>query len=62
MKPVYLTHPVHGVHVAYHDHEVARCEAEGWTVRRGEAAQQPAAPHHAARRTPLKLPRRESLK
>ncbi len=28
----YLTHPDHGVHLAYTDEEIKKCEATGWKV------------------------------
>lgn len=29
----YLTHPLHGTHVAYSQDEVERCQRNGWKVR-----------------------------
>lgn len=39
---VYLTHPKHGVHIAYSDAEVKACEANGWTVRKDAPKERPA--------------------
>jgi hypothetical protein len=39
----YLTHPQHGVHVAYTDFEVADCIKNGWSVR-GENSPSPQSP------------------
>lgn len=30
---VYLTHPKHGVHIAYDQSEIDRCKANGWVLR-----------------------------
>lgn len=30
---VYLTHPKHGVHIAYSKEEVEACLRNGWTIR-----------------------------
>lgn len=65
---VYMTHPQHGTHIAYSDDEVSRCKANGWSVRVDAPKPAPAPPPAPpaalpeGRRTPLKLPRRESLK
>lgn len=34
--PIYLTHPLHGVHVAYTEDEVRECQKNGWKVREDE--------------------------
>jgi len=63
MDPVYLTHPAHGVHVAYHPQEVERCIGEGWEVR-GEERRMATEelPIPPGRRTPLRLPRKGAFK
>lgn len=35
----YMTHPEHGVHIAYSKDEVERCKAHGWTEKPGEGAE-----------------------
>lgn len=59
---VYLTHPKHGVHVAYSDDEVARCKANGWSVRvdAPKPPPEPPAPAQAAPapQVPMPLPPR----
>ena len=47
----YLTHPRHGVHVAYSRQEVEACKANGW--QEGAPAEEP-----PAKREVLGLPRR----
>lgn len=55
MKPIYLTHPKHGVHVAYSADEVKRCEANGWTLR-----QEPPAVAEPERKRGPGRPRKEA--
>lgn len=39
MKPVYMVHEKHGVHIAYDAHEVERCKKNGWKVREEQPAE-----------------------
>ena len=34
---VHMTHPQHGIHIAYSDVEVAACEKNGWTLKKEDA-------------------------
>jgi len=45
---VYLTHPLHGVHIAYSDAEVKLCLKNGWTVK--DAAEKAAEPVERVKR------------
>ena len=33
MKPIYMVHPRHGVHIAYSQAEVDQCKVHGWSLR-----------------------------
>ena len=37
----YLTHPLHGTHIAYTEQEIAQCEKNGWTKRITEQSAAP---------------------
>lgn len=37
MTPVYMTHELHGVHIAYTEDEIKICESNGWKVREGQS-------------------------
>lgn len=32
MRPIYMTHEDHGVHIAYDEAEIERCKVNGWVV------------------------------
>lgn len=40
----YMTHPEHGVHIAYSQDEVERCKAHGWKERPNEGVNKEPAP------------------